>query len=196
MWVVIWLVVALASLTAILSVPFDILFRIEVYKRPKFSIRLKWLFGLLKKDVGGKRKPEEKRGERKRGEGRRWLRTIFEIVRIEGILERLRYLVKDILNHLKIRELQVSFKVVLDNAQDTSILLGIIESLRLFWRPSFPHEIDIRADYEGEVVLEGYAHLAVRVLPVQIVASLLRFLFSWSVIKAVKILVGAKWRKP
>ena len=195
MWVVIWLVVALASLIAILSVPLDILCRIEVYERPKFRIRLKWLFGLLKKDIREKRKPEEKREERKPGEGRRWLRVVFEIVRIEGILNRLRRLVKEILNHLKIRELRVNFKVGLDAPADTALLVGIIESSRLFWRPSFPHEIDIRADYEGEVFLEGYTHLAVRVLPVQIVASLLRFLFSWSAIKAVKILVGAKWRK-
>lgn len=180
---------------AILSVPLDILCRIEVYERPKFRIRLKWLFGLLKKDIKEKRKPEEKREERKPGEGRRWLRAVFEIVRIEGMLKRLRRLVKEILNHLKIRELRVNFKVGLDNPADTALLLGIIESSRLFWRPSFPHEIDIRADYEGEVVLEGYAHLAVRVLPVQIVAPLLRFLFSWSAIKAVRILVGAKWRK-
>ena len=196
MWVVVWLVVALASLTVVLYVPFDIHFRIEVYGRPKFRIRLKWLFGLLKKGIGEKRKPEEKRKERKPGEGRRSWRAVFEIARIEGILKRLRCLVKDILNHLKIRDLRVSFKVGLDNAQDTSLLLGIIESIRLFWKPSFPYEIDIRPDYEGEVVLEGYAHLAVRVLPVQIVAALLRFLFSWSVIKAVMILVGAKWRKP
>ena len=180
---------------AILSVPFDILCRIEVYERPRFRIRLKWLFGLLKRDIGEKRKPEEKREERKPGEGRRWLRAVFEIVRIEGMLKRLRRLVKEILNRLKIRELRENFKVGLDNPADTSLLLGTIEYSRLFWRPSFPHEIDIRADYEGEVILEGYAHLAVRVLPVQIVASLLRFLFSWSAIKAVKILVGAKWRK-
>ena len=195
MWVVIWLVVALASLMAILSVPLDIICRIEVYERPKFRIRLKWLFGLLKKDIKEKRKPEEKREERKPGEGRRWLRAVFEIVRIEGMFKRLRRLVKEILNRLKIRELRVNFKVGLDNPADTSLLLGTIESSRLFWRPSFPHEIDIRADYEGEVILEGYTHLAVRVLPLQIVASLLRFLFSWSTIKAVKILVGAKWRK-
>lgn len=195
MWVVIWLVVALASLIAILSIPFDILCRIEVYERPKFRIRLKWLFGLLKKDIRGKRKPEEKRKERKPGEGIRSLRALFEIVRIEGMLKRLRRLVKEILHHLKIRELRVNFKVGLDNPADTAFLVGIIESSRLFWRPSFPHEIDIQADYEGEVVLEGYTQLAVRVLPVQIVAPMLRFLFSWSAIKAVRILVGAKWRK-
>ena len=195
MWVVIWLAIALASLIAILSVPFDIICRIEVYERPKFRIRLKWLFGLLKKEIREKRKPEEKRKERKPGEGRRSLRAVFEIVRIEGMLKRLRRLVKEIFNHLKIKELRANFKVGLDNPADTALLVGIIESSRLFWRPSFPHEIDIRADYESEVALEGYAHLEVRVLPVQIVAPLLRFLFSWSAIKAVRILVGAKWRK-
>ena len=195
MWVIIWLLVALASLIAILSIPFEILCHIEVYEKPKFRIRLKWLFGLLKKEIRAKKKPTKKKKKQKLGEGRKWLWAAFRIIRIKGMLKELSRLVKGILNSLKIRELRVNLKVGLDDPADTAFLVGIINSSRLFWKPSFPHEIDIRADYEGEVFLEGYTHLTVRVLPIQIVVSLLRFLFSWSTMKAMRILVVAKWKK-
>ena len=195
MWVIIWLLVALASLIAILSVPFDIICNIEVYGKPKFRISLKWLFGLLKKDIRAKKKPTKKKKKQKLGEGRKWLWAAFRVIRIKDMLKELRRLVKGILNSLKIRELRVNLKVGLDDPADTAFLVGIINSSRLFWKPSFPHEIDIRADYEGQVFLEGYTHLTVRVLPIQIVVSLLRFLFSWSSIKAMRILAVAKWKK-
>ena len=195
MWVIIWLLVALASLIAILSIPFEILCHIEVYEKPKFRIRLKWLFGLLKKEIRAKKKPTKKKKKQKLGEGRKWLWAAFRIIRIKGMLKELRRLVKGILNSLKIRELRVNLKVGLDDPADTAFLVGIINSSRLFWKPSFPHEIDIRADYEGQVFLEGYTHLTVRVLPIQIVVSVLRFLFSWSTMKAMRILVVAKWKK-
>ena len=195
MWVVIWLAVALASLIAILSIPFEIHSHIEVYEKPKFRIRLTWLFGLLKKDIRAKKKPAKKKEKEKPGEGRKWLWAAFRIIRTKGMLKELRRLVKRILNSLKIRELRVNFKVGLDDPADTAFLVGIINFSRVFWKPSFPHEIDIQADYEGQVFLEGYTHLTVRVLPIQIVVSLLRFLFSWSSIKAMRILVVTKWKK-
>ena len=195
MWVVIWLAVALASLIAILSIPFDILCYIEVYEKPKFRIRLKWLFGLLRKDFRAKKKPTKKKEKGKLGEGRKWLSAAFRIIRIKGMFKELRRLVKAIFNSFKIKKLQVDFKVGLDDPADTAFLVGIINAFRLFWKPSFPHEVDIRADYEGEVFLEGYTYLTVRVLPIQILVSLLRFLLSWSSIKAMRILVVTKWKK-
>ena len=195
MWVVIWLAVALAGLIAILSIPFEILCHLEVHEKPEFKIKLKWLFGLLKKDIKPKKKPAKKKKKPKLGEGIRWLRAAFRIIRIKGMLKQLKLLVKRILHSFKIKELRVSFKVGLDDPADTAFLMGIINLFRLFWRPSFPHEIDIRADYEGQVFLEGYSHFTVRVLPIQIVVSLLRFLLSWNTIRAMGILVVTKWTK-
>lgn len=194
MWVVIWLAVALASLIAILSIPFNILCSIEIYEKPKFRIRAEWLFGLLKKDIRKKKKKPTKK-KQKLGEGRKWLWAAFRIIRIKGMLKLLKRLVREILHSFKIRELRVNFKVGLDDPADTVFLLGIINASRLFWTPSFPHEIEIHADYEGEVFLEGYSNLTVRVLPIQVLVSLLRFLFSWSSIKAIRILVVTKWKK-
>jgi hypothetical protein len=195
LWVVIWLAVALASMTAILSIPIEIHSHIEMYEKPKFRIRLQWLFGLFKKDIRVKKKPTKKKEKKKLGEGRKWLWAAFRIIRTKGMLKRLRRLVKGILDSIKIRELQVNLKVGLDDPADTAFLVGIINAPCLFWKPSFPHEVDIRADYEGEVFLEGYTHLTVRVLPIQIVVPVLRFLFSWNSMKAMRILVVTKWKK-
>lgn len=195
MWVLIWLAVALASLIAILSIPIDIVCRIEVYEKPKFRIRLNWLFGLLKKDIRAKKKPVKKKKKHKPREGRKWLWAAFRIIRIKGMLKNLWRLVKRILKSFKINELRMNCKVGLDDPADTAFLLGIINVSRLFWKPSFPHEVNIQPDYEGQVFLEGYTHLTVRVIPIQIIVYLLRFLFSWSSIKAIRILVVTKWEK-
>ena len=198
MWVVIWLAVALACLIAILSIPIDILCHLEVHEKPEFRMRLFWLFGLLKKDIKAKKKtpekkPAKKKGKQKPGEGRKRLWAAYKILRIKGMPRRLVGLVKAILHFFRIKELRVNFRVGLDNPADTAFVVGITDFIRIFWKPSFPHEIDIRADYEGDVTLvEGYTHLVVRVFPILIIASLSRFLFSWSTIKALKITMAAR----
>ena len=189
MWIVIWLLVTLAGLIAILSIPFDILCRLEVQEQPKFNARLSWLFGLLKKDIKAKKKPAKKKEKKKPEKSGRGLRVAWKIIRTEGIFKQLKRLVKSILRSFKIRELRVDFKVGLDNPADTAFLVGIFNFPLLFWKPSFPHEIDVRADFESESILEGCAQLKVRVLPIQIIVAFLSFLFSWSSIKAIRIVV-------
>lgn len=198
MWVVIWLAVALVCLIAILSIPIDILCHLEVHEKPEFRMRLYWLFGLLKKDIKAKKKtpekkPAEKKEKQKPGEGRKRLWAAYKVLRIKGMLRRLMGLVKAILHFFRVKELRVIFLVGLDDPADTAFVVGITDFIRIFWKPSFPHEIDIRADYEGDVTLvEGYTRLVVRVFPILIIASLSRFLFSWSTIKALKITMAAR----
>jgi hypothetical protein len=185
-------------LIAILSLPIDILSHLEVYEKPEHKIRLRWLFGLLKKDIKTKKKSPEKKAAKKKGkpkpgEGRKRLWAAFKILRIKGMPGRLARLAKAILSSFKIKELRMNFRVGLDDPADTAFVVGIIDFIRLFWKPSFPHDIDIRADYNGEVALvEGYSHLTVRVLPIRIIVLLSGFLFSWSTIKAVRIMVKAR----
>ena len=58
-----WVVITLASLAAliilILCVPLDMVLHVDAYGRPKFHMRLAWLFGLVSKEITkAKRKPE------------------------------------------------------------------------------------------------------------------------------------------
>ena len=61
-----WAILLLASLLVLVVfaflVPLDVMLRINVYGRPKFRMRLAWLFGLVSKEIMKKeKKPEYKK---------------------------------------------------------------------------------------------------------------------------------------
>ena len=145
-----WVVAILASLAGLvillLCVPLDMALRMDVYGRPKFSLRLAWLFGLVSKEIRkGKKKPEEKKrvaeGKPKPRKRRVKARTVFEILQTRGLLGQFKRLLKDIFSRLKIRDLIVNLRVGLDNPADTGLLFAIIGPAIFFLSSSFPHEI-------------------------------------------------------
>ena len=198
-----WVIAALASLAilliVVLCVPLDVVLHTDVYGRPKFRLRISWLFGLVSKEVTrGKKKPEEKRrraeGKRKPKERRRGVRFILEILRAKGLLRQLKGLVRGVLSRLYIRNLVVNLRIGLDNPADTGLLFALIGPAISFLSFPFPHQIRVQPSFE-EAVLEGYSYGRVRLRPIQLVAPFLKFAFSLATIRAVKILVSNKWKR-
>ena len=199
-----WVVITLASLAAviilILCIPFNAVLHIGVYGRPKFQVRLVWLFGLVSKEVTkGKKRPEEEKGvtEGKRKPGKRKIkaRTIFQILRTKGLLKQLKRLLQDILKQLKIRDLKANLRIGLDDPADTGLLLALIGPATFFLGSSRVHEIRVQPSFEDEAVFEGYLHGAVRLVPIQLAIPFLRFVFSLAAIRTAKTLVLAKWKR-
>lgn len=199
-----WAVVILCSLIVVgallLCVPLDMSFRLNVYGRPEFRIRLTWLFGLVSKEVKSRKKRAEQKEEtverrRKRGGRGKGTRAIFKILRTKGLLRQLKRLVKDVLNCLKVRELRVNFRVGLDDPADTALVFGPIGLAMLFLEAYSPYEIAVQPSFDGEAVFEGYSYGAVRLRPIQLVVPFTRFAFSLAAIRAVKMLILTKWRK-
>lgn len=200
MWAVITVCSLILVVILVLCVPLDVAFELEVYGRPKFRMRLTWLFGLVRKEVwrGGERREEEVRviGEKRRRRERRiTARTIFQILRIKGLLRRLKRLLKDIVSRIKVRELRVDFRVGLDNPADTALAFGAIGVASVFFGSSCRHEIKVWPSFDGEAVLEGYSHGRLRLWPIQLVIPFMRFALSLAALRAVKILVVAKWKR-
>ena len=195
-----WAVVILCSLIVVgallLCVPLDMSFRLNVYGRPEFRIRLTWLFGLVSKEVKSRKKRAEQKEEtvERRGRGK-GTRAIFKILRTKGLLRQLKRLVKDVLNCLKVRELRVNFRVGLDDPADTALVFGPIGLGMLFLEAYSPYEIAVQPSFDGEAVFEGYSYGAVRLRPIQLVVAFTRFAFSLAAIRAVKMLILTKWRK-
>ena len=188
MWAVVTLSTLVVIIILILCIPLDIAFHIDFYGKPSFRIRLIWLFGLVRKELGkGEKKPEKKR----------WTtaRTIFEIIRIQGLVKKLCYLIKDILSRINVRELRANFKLGLDDPADTALFFGPIYTAALFIRSFCSHEIIVQPSFDGEAVCEGYIYAAARLRPIQLVTPLTRFAFSLATIRAVKILVLSKWKR-
>ena len=199
-----WVVIALASLAAVvtfvLCIPIHTELHLDVYGKPKFRMKLVWLFGLVSKQITKrKKKPEEEakvaEGKRKPKKGKLKPRTIFKILRTRGLLRQIKNLLRDILRCLKIRDLRVNFTVGLDDPADTGLLFALIGPAIFFLGSSRVHEISVQPSFEDEAVFEGYLHGAVSLVPIQLVIPCLKFTFSLATLRLIKILVLAKWKR-
>ena len=199
-----WVIATLASLAVLIilvfCVPLDMTFHMEAYGRPKFRMRLLWLFGLLSKELGkGKRKPEEKKrvaeGKPKRRKSRIRATTILQILRTKGLLRRLGGLLRNTISRLSIKEFRANFRVGLDDPADTGLLFAVIGPATSFLNSSWHHQIRVEPSFEDEAVFEGYLYGTVRLRPIQLVPPFIRFVFSLSTIRVLKVLVLTKWKR-
>ncbi len=198
-----WAIAALSSLSAfivlVLCVPFDIALHMDMYERPKFRVRLVWLFGLISKEIrkAGK-KPEGKKkdvdGKRQLRKGRRRVETIFAILRTKGLVTQLKDLMRDTLSRLEIRELGANFRVGLDDPADTGLLFAFIGPATLFLSPYSSHRIRVQPAFGDEAVFEGCLYGTVRLRPIRLVIPFLKFAFSLASVRAMKVLVLSKWK--
>jgi hypothetical protein len=197
-----WAIAVLASLavliTILLCVPLDLVFRTNIDGKPRFSMRLIWLFGLVSRELSrGRKKPEGKRAieHGRKPLGRRWeIRDTFEILRTKGLLKQFGSFIKRIFRHIKIRELAANFKVGLDNPADTGLLFAFMAPVNLILSYFSPHQIRIEPSFAGETIIEGHLYGAVRLRPIQLAAPLIGFVFSLPTLRAVKKLVFSKWK--
>ena len=198
-----WVIVTLASLAVILvlvlSVPFDIAFQVSVPGRPRFRMKLLWLFGLVSKEITRKKKPEEKRKvvekEPKPKEGKRRIGVIIGILRTKGLLKQLKVFLGDILGSLKIRDLAADFRLGLGNPADTGLIFALIGPTTFWLSSSFPLQIRVQPSFADEATFEGYSRGAVRLHPIQLVIPFLRFVSSLATVRMVKKLVLTKWKR-
>ena len=198
-----WAVAVLASLALLvifaLCVPLDVLLRMDVDGKPRFRMRLAWLFGLVSTDLRRKeKKPEEEQEaverRRKPRDRRADARVIFEVLRTKGLFSQLSRLLKSILGRIKIRDLGVNLRVGLDNPADTGLLFAFVAPASQFLGSSPHHQIRLEPSFTDQGVLQGYLCGTARVRPVQLVAPLMGFAFSLPTLKAVKTLVLTRWK--
>ena len=195
MWIVTTLISLAVLIVLALSVPLDVALHMDAHGRPKFSMRLVWLFGLVSKEV----RPEEKKrvikGRRGLGERVRQARAMFEILRIKGLLRQLKSLLKGMFSCIEIREIGANLRVGLDNPADTALLFAFIGPATLFLESSFPYQLRVQPSFDDEAVFDGYLDGAARLRPIKLVRPLLGFTFSSATIRALKILVLTKWKR-
>jgi len=199
-----WVIATLAGLAVLIilvfCVPLDMTFHMEAYRRPKFRMKLLWLFGLVSKELGKrKREPEEKKrvakGKPKRRKRGIRARTILQILRTKGLLRGLGGLLRDTIRRLSIKEFRANFRVGLDDPADTGLLFAIIGPATFFLSSSCHNQIRVEPSFEDEAIFEGYLYGTVRLRPIQLVPPFIRFIFSLSTIRVLRALVLTKWKR-
>jgi len=180
--------IIIAVIVFLLSVPFDFQFRLEVYDKFKFRFRLIWLFGLVKKEFGQRKK---ERVERKAERG--W--SFFDFLRIRGLLGGLLRLVKDVIKRVRIKNLAVDFDIGIGDPADTAIFVGGLwlpaYLIELFW--SYP--VSVRPAFTDDLYLQGYADAAISLRPILIIPALVRFGFSRPGRRLLGMLMFRRWKR-
>lgn len=172
---------AVALVLVALCVPLELRLRIDVHERAISSIRLAWLFGLV----------------RKRIERPNLVRVIAMLgaLRIKGLPGQVGKLTEDVRRHLRGKELQANFRVGLDDPADTALFFGPIGTAAMFLNLFSSHDISIRPSFDGQAVMEGCFQGAVRLLPIQLLPAVTRFALSRAVLRMVRSKVRDLWKR-
>lgn len=196
-----WVGIVLASLALlivlVLIVPLDGVWHVDIYGRPRFSLRLAWLFGLFSKEVEKREKKAVEEKEVPEGKPRPAkkisARNILRILRTKGLLKQLVTFLKDILSCLRFKKFEADLTVGFDNPADTGLLFAFIGPSLLFLKPPPPHQIRVQPSFDP--VCQGHLSGTVRLQPILLVPPLLKFTFSLPTIRAIKTLVLTRWKR-
>ncbi len=198
-----WAIAVIASLailiTLLLYVPLDFSFHTSVYGKPKFSIRLVWLFGLVSKELRQTKKGCEANRvtehKQERDDWTRGIRVTSEVIRIKGFSRQLARFIKRIVRRIKTKELFADFKVGLENPADIGLLFAFLAPLNLLLSYLSPYHIRIEPSFTTENIIEGHLESELRLRPIQLAAPLIVFALSLPTLRAMKKLVLYKWKR-
>ena len=199
-----WVLATLAGLALlvilVLSVPVDLAVRVITPEKPRVRFGLRWLFGLVNWEIKPKKteKPARKAkatGAKPPGKRAGQARVFLALLGTRGLVRRFLKLVRDILRHLKIWGLKIDLHLGLGDPASTGLLFAVIGPPLALWHPS---RVKLTPSFNG-AVFAGELSGNLRVIPGQVVITILKFIFSRPAMRAAKRLISAKWqtsRKP
>jgi hypothetical protein len=183
----------LIFLIIVLCVPVDLVFNIGKRDHIESRVRIGWLFGLIGKDISGRRKQAKVKVKvKKKKRKKRSFKPLLAVVRTRGLLKHFIRFIKDIIRRIKIRNLCVHLTLGLADPADTGFIFAAITPLVTFAGVQKPTiDINIQPDFEQEN-LQGYAEGGVRVYPIQFIRPLLLFIFSLTTLRAIRAIIRAR----
>ncbi len=190
-----WLIITLASLflllVLLLFIPVNLIFCFDTNHQPKTSLSFSWMFGLISKRLGGKKKkPKVPRKKKEKKKGSRF--KFWGLLRTTGLLKQVLLLLKGILSCIHLRKFELQLKLGLDNPADTGFLFGYIYAVRGL----LPAKSGIAINPEfSEAVIEGQSRGTVTLTPICFAGPLFRFVFSKASLRLFWGIITGKWKK-
>lgn len=193
MWIVAVLLGIFLFFILLLVIPLDLSFHIEKEEAFRPRIRVKWLFGLIGKNVGGSEKKPEQANKKKGKKEKRNLKFLLEMWKARGFLPKVLRFIKDVFRVLHIRELQLYLRIGLDNPADTGMLFAAVGPAMLFLRRQPSLHIQIEPDFQQEN-LRGHLRGELRLIPIKLIMPVVHLLFSITALRTIKLMIGARRR--
>jgi len=198
LWVIAVVAGLMGLITLTLCVPLDTVFHLEIPERPRFRLRLVWLFGLISQELRrAKKEPEEKKPAEERPKKKRAanFRLILKILRTRGLPGKTANLVRDVLRQFKIKELSVNCRLLLDDPADAGLVFAVAGATAPLLNLPPKCQFSVEPAFSDEIAFEGHLHGVVSLKPIRLVWPLLRFILSLAMLRVIKTLVMSRWKR-
>jgi len=172
----------------LISVPVDFTFHFNSSGSPSFRFQIRWLFSLVKVDIGdrGKKKPQRtKRPMKKKVSSK----PQFAKFVTRPLILRFLQFASDLFHAFHFKQIDADLRAGLGEPAGTGMLWGSISAALPFLATSYREQIRIVPDFGYEPVLEGSSTVILRFSPIKIVSMILTFVFSKPVMKSIKGIV-------
>ena len=172
----------------ILSIPIELAFDTS---RPGAKARVGWAFGLLWKDVGGKKKkPERPKKKKKGGPGAKVLLDFLATRRnVSGLLK----LARRMIGGIRVKQLDAHLRMGLDDPADSGILYSVIWPILIPLNHIGSSNVRMDIRFE-EAILDFTGKGHVRVVPAQMIWAVLLFGLSPAGLRVIRNMVVRRWR--
>ena len=171
----------------VFSIPVDMAFNVGGPGAAKSRMRLGWLFGLLGKEFGRRRKKPKERAT-KRKKKKRSAKPFLSLLKTKGVERGLLKLSKRILSGVKVRHLDARLRIGLDDPANTGLLYSALWPVLVPLTYNSSAKVRMELSFE-EPVLDLTARGRIRVFPIQMVWSVLLFALSLAGLRAMKRMV-------
>jgi len=197
LWIIITLLSIIAVLILILCVPLELAFQVNIPGKPRIRFKLLWIFGLVGREMVGRKKLEEKivPEKPKLEKKKRHFKDIFVILRTKGLLKQLQIFIRDLLRCLKIRDLNADIKVGLGSPDDTGLLFAFVGPSVVWLSSTLPFRVNVQPAFEDEATFEGHARGKVKLRPIQLFIPIVKFLFSLATFRLLKNFIASRWKR-
>ncbi len=193
----------LILLVLLLAIPINLVFSLKKDDAWRGRVIVYWLFGHVHTTIHPGRKQRERRLKRRRALIKSMLsvgkqvvrrrRSLLSMLRSEGFIRQVIYLVRDLLRSLKPRRFRVQCVMGLEDPADTGRVMGMLAPLRVFSRQMTLSRnsnvtIQVTPDFSG-ARFKGYCCASIQFVPLKLIGIFLGFLFSPPVFRAAKGLI-------
>jgi len=190
-WILAVVLGPLLFFVVLLAVPVDLVFYIEKDMAFSSKVRVGWMFNLVGKEIGGKKKREKKKPKKEKKKRKRRIKPLIAMLRARGFLGRLVSFVKDVLRISHIRELRADIRVGLSDPAETGMLFAIVAPVIAYLRAFTSLDVRIQPEFD-QTVFQGYFKGDLRIFPIQLLVVSTRFALSPATMRGIKAMVVAR----
>jgi len=186
-WIIATVLGVFLLFVLLFAIPVDLVFCVEKDVDFKSRVRVRWMFGLIGRDITSRKKRPEKEKKKRKGN----IKPLLAMLRTRGFLQKLTKFVKHVFQLLNVRELKLNLRVGLSDPAETGFLFAVIGPAMVYVKSLSSLDVHVEPDFEQEN-LRGYFQGDLRASPIQFVKPFALFLFSATTIRAIKAMVAAR----